>query len=115
VIGAGASYKIGWGQDFNHISMSSQGASLRSYLDINIKKSWFASGGFEYNYQQPFDHLHFPKLDNWQQSGLLGISKIISLKTKVFKKTKVQLLWDFLSYQQVPKAQPFKFRIGYSF
>jgi hypothetical protein len=115
VIGVGASYKIGWGKDFNHISMSSQGASLRSYLDINIKKSWFASGGFEYNYQQPFDHLHFPRLDSWQQSGLLGISKIISLKTKVFKKTKIQFLWDFLSYQQVPVAQPFKFRIGYNF
>ena len=115
VIGVGASYKIGWGQDFSHISMSSQGASLRSFLDIHLKKSFFASGGLEYNYQQPFYHLHFPKLTDWQESGLLGISKIISLKTKVFKKIKVQLLWDFLSYQQVPKAPPFKFRIGYSF
>ena len=51
----------------------------------------------------------------WQQSGLVGLSKILSLKTKVFKKTKLQLLWDFLCYEQVPRGQPIKFRIGYNF
>jgi hypothetical protein len=115
VIGVGASYKIGWGRDLSHIDMTSQGASLRSFLDVNLKKSFFATGGFEYNYQQPFSLADMPTLKNWQPSGLLGISKIISLKTKVFKSTKIQLLWDFLSYQQIPKAPPFKFRIGYSF
>jgi hypothetical protein len=53
--------------------------------------------------------------DSWQESGLLGISKIISVKSKLFKKTKVQLLWDFLSYQQLPRSQPLKFRVGYNF
>jgi hypothetical protein len=37
------------------------------------------------------------------------------MKTKVFKNTKLQFLWDFLSYYQVPAAQPFVFRLGYSF
>jgi hypothetical protein len=115
VIGVGASYKLGWGKDIQHISMSSQGASLRSFVDIRLKKSFFATGGFEYNYQQPFTLADMPKLRSWQQSGLLGISKVISLKTKVFKQTKLQLLWDFLSYQQTPRAQPLKFRIGYNF
>jgi len=115
VVGIGASYKIGWGKDLSHISFTGQGASLRSFIDINIKKSFFATGGFEYNYQQPFRLADMPKLSSWQPSGLVGISKIISLKTKVFKKTKVQLLWDFLSYQQAPQAPPFKFRVGYSF
>ena len=115
VIGIGASYKLGWGQDLSHISLTSQGMSLRSYLDINLKKSFYISGGFEYNYQQPFHLADMPPLKNWQPSGLIGISKIVSLKSKVLKKTKMQLLWDFLSYQQVPKAPALKFRIGYSF
>jgi hypothetical protein len=114
-LGIGASYKIGWGQDIGHIKTSGQGASLRSFADLRIKKSLFASGGFEYNYQQPFDPRHIPGLANWQQSGLLGLSKIIPLGTKILKTTKIQILWDFLSYQQIPRAQPFKFRIGYSF
>jgi hypothetical protein len=115
-VGLGASYKIGWGTDFDHIHVTSQGVGLRTYLDIHIKKSFYASGGFEYNYQQPFYSADiFHDISNWQQSGLIGISKIISLKTKVFKQTKFQLLWDFLSYQQVPKAQPLVFRVGYTF
>jgi hypothetical protein len=115
-LGLGASYKIGWGTDFNHIRVTSQGVGLRSYLDIQIKKSFYASGGFEYNYQQPFYSADiFHDISYWQQSGLIGMSKIISLKTKVFKQTKFQLLWDFLSYQQVPKAQPLVFRVGYTF
>lgn len=116
IIGVGASYKVGWGSDIHHISFSSQGVGLRSFLDARIKKTWFASGGFEYNYQQPFSSIKpLQDLSHWQQSGLIGVSKIISMKTRVFKNTKLQLLWDFLSYQQIPKTQPFVFRIGYSF
>jgi hypothetical protein len=112
----GASYKVGWGNDISHVNVSSQGAGMRSFLDIRLKKSFFASGGFEYNYQQPFYDLRTVKsLSNWQQSGLIGVSKIVSMKAKVFKKAKIQLLWDFLSYEQVPRAQPLKFRIGYNF
>lgn len=115
-IGIGASYKLGWGNDIRHVSVSSQGAGLRSFLDMKIKKSLYASGGFEYNYQQLFYSVQALKnLNNWQQSGLIGLSKMISVKTRVFKNTKVQLLWDFLSYQQVPKTQPLLFRIGYTF
>ncbi|HZE83538.1 MAG TPA: hypothetical protein VE035_04475 [Puia sp.] len=115
-VGIGASYKVGWGQDISHVNVSSQGAGLRSFLDIRLKKTFFASGGFEYNYQQPFYSLNTVRdLNEWQQSGLIGISKIISMKTKVFKNTKIQLLWDFLSYEQVPRTQALKFRLGYSF
>lgn len=115
-VGIGAGYKLGWGSDIQHIHITSQGASLRSFLDIQVKKSWFASGGFEYNYQRSVYSLHLLKdMQNWTPSGLIGVSKIMSMKTKVFKNTKLQLLWDFLSYEQVPKTQPFLFRIGYSF
>jgi hypothetical protein len=131
-IGIGGSYKMGWGQDIQHIALSSQGASLKSYLDMKLKGSFYASGGFEYNYQPlavsiansigtttttqaPPLSGRLPNFQSWQQSGLIGLSKIISVKTKFFKKTRLQLLWDFLSYEQVPKAQPIKFRVGYNF
>jgi hypothetical protein len=115
-IGVGASYKIGWGTDFQHISLSSQGAGVRSFIDIQAIKSFYVSGGFEYNYQPTNGFfLKINNLDNWTKSGLVGISKVVSMKTKVFKSTKIQFLWDFLSYYQMPRQQPFKFRIGYSF
>jgi len=115
-IGVGASYKIGWGKDIKHIAFTSEGLGVRSFLDINIKKSFFASGGFEYNYQKPFKKVQqLYAIDSWQKSGLVGITKIVSIKSKVFKKTKLQLLWDFLSYYQQPQTQPIKFRVGYNF
>ncbi len=115
VIGVGGSYKLGWGNGWNNIRLSHQGAALRSFLDYKIKGSFFASGGFEYNYQPAVDSANVHTPSAWTQSGLVGISKIVSLKSKVFKKTKLQLLWDFLSYQQVPRTQAIKFRVGYSF
>ncbi|OQP66427.1 hypothetical protein A3860_13120 [Niastella vici] len=121
-VGVGASYKMGWGQDIKHIAITHQGMGLRSYLDIKLKGSFFASGGFEYNYQpinadslSSTSSMHWDELSSWQQSGLIGISKIISIKSKFFKKTKLQLMWDFLSYQQIPRTQPVKFRVGYNF
>ena len=116
IAGIGASYKMGWGKNIQHISISSQGVGFRSFLDYKLKGSFFASAGFEYNYQQPFASLQtINELSKWQQSGLVGVSKIISIKSKFFKKTKLQLLWDFLSYEQVPRTQALKFRIGYQF
>jgi len=116
IIGIGASYKMGWGKDIKHIAVSSEGIGIRSFVEVKLKGSFHATGGFEYNYQQPFDNFdQVRSLGAWQQSGLMGISKIVSMKTKYFKKTKVQLLWDVLSYQQIPRTQPIKFRVGYSF
>jgi hypothetical protein len=120
--GLGASYKMGWGKDIKHIAITHQGMGLRSYLDIKLKGSFFASGGLEYNYQpinadslSSTNGMNWHEISSWQQSGLIGISKIISIKSKFFKKTKLQLMWDFLSYQQVPRTQPVKFRVGYNF
>ena len=116
VVGIGASYKLGWGNGIQHIAFSSQGVGLRSFLQIKIKGSFSASGGFEYNYTTPFvSFQQLKQLEYWTKSGLIGITKTVSLKNRVFKKTSVSLLWDFLSYQQLPKTQPFLFRIGYNF
>jgi len=115
VVGVGASYKVGWGNGIQHVALSSQGVGLRSFLEIKIKKSWSATGGIEYNYTTPFSSFQdLRAIEKWTKSGLLGISKQVSMKGRFFKQTKLQLLWDFLSYQQVPKTQPVLFRIGYS-
>lgn len=114
-LGIGASYKVGWGNDLRHMHFSSQGIGLRSFFDIQMSKKIYASGGFECNYQQPIvSGQQLMHLNNWQQSGLIGISKVIQMNTKLFKKTKLQLLWDFLSYRQIPRTQPLIFRVGYS-
>jgi hypothetical protein len=115
-IGIGVDYKAGWGKDIKHVNVTSEGVGFRGFLDIQLKTSFFATGGFEYNYQEPFTSLGIVRdIDNWQQSGLIGISKTVSLKSNLFKKSKLQLLWDFLSYRQVPRTQALKFRVGYSF
>jgi len=114
-VGLGMSYKQGWGNDFRHIHLTSEGIGLRSFFEYHLKKSFYATGGFEYNYQQPFNFLRMPKYDKTQRSGLIGISKMFNIKSKVFKKTNIELLWDFLSYQQIPRTQPLKFRAGYNF
>jgi hypothetical protein len=112
-IGVGASYNIGWGTDIAHINISSQGVGLRSFLDIKLKGSLWITGGFEMNYLTEFNDIK--ALNNysaWQQSGLIGLSR----KYKLGKQNcTMQLLWDFLSYQQVPRTSPIVFRTGYSF
>ncbi|HEY4061758.1 MAG TPA: hypothetical protein VGM30_07645 [Puia sp.] len=116
VTGVGASYKIGWGNGIQHVALSSQGVGLRSFIEIKIKSSFSATGGLEYNYTTPFTaYQQLKQLQYWTQSGLIGVTKTVSMKSRFFKKTKLQLLWDFLSYQQVPKTQAILFRVGYTF
>jgi hypothetical protein len=116
VVGIGASYAMGWGSSIRHVSITGQGVGLRSFLQIGIKNGFSATGGFEYNYTTQFTNLQqLRQLESWTRSGLIGLSKTVSTKSRVFKKTQVQLLWDFLSYQQVPKTQPLLFRLAYTF
>jgi len=122
VIGIGASYKIGLGKGWNNIKLSNEGIGLRSFIDWKIKETFWLSGGYEQNYKSRLNGVVLTspgagtrEVAAWQQSGLLGLSKTVSLKSKFLKKTKIQLLWDFLSYQQIPKTQPLLFRVGYCF
>ena len=80
---------------------------------MKLKGSFWISGGYGQNYQKAFAGIEqLKKLDAWQTSGLIGLSK----KYKIGKKTNnLQLLWGFMSYQQVPRRQPILFRIGYVF
>ena len=109
--GLGASYKMGWGSGgIKHIRISHEGVGLRSYVDIKAKGSIWISGGYEMNYLQVFSKYEQLKdLNRWQQSGLIGLTK----KYKVGKKeNNLQLLWDFLSYHQVPRSPALKLRVG---
>lgn len=117
-IGIGSSYKLGWGNSIREIHLTNQGIGLRSFLDIKLKGSFWITGGYEQNYLpklgEKLDALAIPSIrsNSWQESGLIGLTK----KYKIGKKTNnLQLLWDFLSYQQVPRTQAIKFRIGYTF
>lgn len=120
--GIGVSYKLGWGNGFRHISLSSQGIGLRSYIDIKspVKSKgiffgglWI-SGGFELNYFNSFRSLQdlHENIDVWQKSALLGLSK----KYKIGKKEgNMQILYDFLHNYETPPSQAIKFRLGYTF
>ena len=114
IISVGASYKMGWGKDIRHIAITSQGLGLRSSFQTRIKGSFSAYGGFEYNYQQiSYAVSQLRNLNYWTRSGLLGVSKQYRINSKL--KGNLELLWDVLSYWQIPRTQSFLFRIGYSF
>lgn len=116
VIGFGSSYKLGLGSGFNNIQLSHQGLGFRSFLDWKLKGSFWISGGYEQNYLATFRTMQ--ELNNrtvWKQSALLGMSKVVDTKSKFFKKTKAQLLYDFLWKQQLPQTQAVLFRVGYNF
>jgi hypothetical protein len=113
VIGIGGSYKLGLGRGWNDIKFTNEGIGLRSFIDYKIKGSLFVSGGYEQNYRNAFytiDQLR--NLSSWQSSGLLGLSKKYRISSKL--NGNVQLLWDFLSYSQVPRTQAILFRVGYN-
>lgn len=113
IIGVGADYSVGIGT-IQHISFSSQGVGLRSYLDWKIKKQIYITGGYEMNYNSAFKNIE--QLTNyhaWQRSALIGLTK----KYKISKKVKgnMQLLYDFFANTHVPVSQPVLFRLGYNF
>ena len=115
VIGVGASYKMGWGQDIRRVTITHEGVGLRSYVDIKLKGSFFISGGYEQNYRSRFENLQQLREtpSNWLSSGLVGLKKKYSLGKKY--KGNVQVLFDFLYRSHAPQTQPVLFRFGYSF
>jgi len=110
--GVGAGYILGMGS-IKHISFTSQGLSLRSYFDWKIKKQFYASGGYEANYNSAFKNIEQLKSYNaWQRSCLAGISK----KYKIGKKNgEMKILYDFFAQRHLPVSSPVLFRTGYSF
>jgi len=124
-IGIGTSYKMGMGENIQHIVITHQGIGLRTYIDLKfpfklpVKKgrgNWWITGGYERNYLAAIKKIDDLKDGSaWRASALLGISKTISFSSKPLKGTKLQLLYDFLSHYQTPRpGSPLVFRVGYS-
>ena len=113
VIGIGVNYKMGLGS-IQRIRITHQGLGFRGFVDWKLKRQFFVTGGFEMNYNTSFKKIEQLKnYSAWQQAGLVGLTKKISIKTKLAKGTKVQLLYDMLYRQHIPVSQPFVFRINY--
>jgi hypothetical protein len=113
IVGIGAGYLLGLGNGLSSIHLSSQGLTLRSFLDVKAKGSIWLTGGFEYSWYQAFSLLKdIPHLDVWQKSALIGVSKKYSIGKRGGS---LQLLYDLLYQHEVPQGQPFRFRIGFNF
>lgn len=115
IIGIGLAYKIGIAHRSGKFNITQQGLGLRSFIDWQLKGGLWITGGYEKNYRPDLRQLSLAGSNGWQQSGLIGLSKQIPVQSTFLKHTKVQLLWDFLSYKQTPRSQPVLFRIGYGF
>jgi len=115
-VGIGAAYKLGLGKSIEHLSLSHQGVSLRSFIDWKVKNGLSITGGYEMNLIDAIRKIdQLKNMSAWQQSGLVGLTKTIVNGPGILKSTKLQILWDFLSYQQIPRAQALVFRVGYGF
>lgn len=112
-VGIGGSYKMGWGKDIRHISISHQGVGVRSFVDYKIKGNFWLSGGGEFNYRIKLNRFEvLQDYSAWQRSALLGVSKKYKVSNKL--KGNAQVMYDFLWREQVPRTQPVIFRVGYN-
>jgi hypothetical protein len=113
VIGIGMAGSVGWGKSIKHIIVSYEGIGARSFIEWKLKGTFWMAGGYEINYQPSFTRIEqLNALNKYQQSGLIGISRKYNVGKKM--KGNMNLLWDYLSYNQTPRTQPLIFRFGYS-
>ena len=112
-VGIGGSYLLGLGYPLKDMHLSNQGVGIRSFVDVKAKGSIWITGGFDYNYMQQFTSLqNIPHIDVWQKSALIGLTK----KYRIGKReNNLQLLYDLLAGSEVPRGQPFVFRLGWGF
>lgn len=114
IVGVGLAYKAGLGKSWSQVAISHQGLGLRSFIDYRMKGSFYLTGGYEQNYLSQFNRIdQLKEYAQWQVSGVLGLSKKYQLRKKL--KGEIKLLWDFMSYAQVPQTQPILVRVGYAF
>ena len=94
--GIGGSYKIGWGQSINHVKLSSQGASIRSFLDFQLRKTYYLSGGYELNYQQAFTSFsQISSVTDWSKIRSGGPFQDRIAEQQIFQEDKVATTLGF--------------------
>ncbi len=114
IMGVAVSYKVGLGS-IRAIHLTHEGVGIRSFLEWKLKKQFFISGGYELNHNTQFQNIaQLKNVNMWQNAALLGLTKKTKIKTKFFKSTNFQILFDFLSQRHIPASQPVLFRVGYS-
>lgn len=121
-VGIGGGWKLGMGKDINHIRITYEGISMRSFMEYAVWRGISIRGGWERTFlmkQINTEHLtELKKSSNWQQSALLGISKkmAIPLKVPMLKKKSasgnMQLLYDFLHDSHNPATPALQLRVG---
>ncbi|MBS0030283.1 hypothetical protein ACTJJ0_23785 [Chitinophaga sp. 22321] len=111
VAGIGAAYQLGLGKGINELKLSNQGVGLRTFFDMKLKNTFWLSAAAEENYMHEFSKIEeIRHLQHWQKSALIGIMK----KTKIGKQTNsIQVLFDVLASQQVPRGQLLKIRLAH--
>jgi len=115
LVGVGLSYVAGFG-NIQRVQISHQGIGLRSFINSKLKKEFYITGGYEWNFNPAITEIRTPNREaykKWSTAALLGITKKLSIKTKLVKGTTLQFLYDFLHNQHLPVSQPFVFRVGY--
>jgi len=110
--GVGTAFRMGWGQRMEKIRISSEGLSLRSFVHYALPRGFLLAGGYEQVYRMPLPVATAGLVSGWRPSGLIGVGKQYRIGGGKVQGD-VRMLWDFLSYQQAPRTQPFVFRFGY--
>ncbi len=112
--GVAVAYKAGLGTGWNNIRLSHQGLGFRTYVELKAKGSFWLYGGAEMNYREEIRRVDVLKnYSAYQKSGLVGISKKYRINKRL--SGNMQLLYDFLYAQQIPRGSPLLFRVGYAF
>ena len=70
VFSVGGSYKLGLGQGWDKIKLSSQGISLRSNIDWKIKGNFFVAGGYELNHFYNINETAVYQNGFWEKAAL---------------------------------------------
>ncbi len=120
--GTGTAFKLGMGNGINDIRFTFQGLGLRSFVEGKLPtllpvvgENLYLSANYEFNYLPTVNQaiaLSNLKINwnNWQPSGLIGLTK----KIKAGKKTlRTQILYNLNYKQQIPLTSPIFFRVGW--
>lgn len=113
--GLAASYRLGFSERINKLSISHQGFGIRSFLDWQFPRNFYASGGFEVNYfpglrsniQITGEHMNL-----WQTSLLMGATKRYSIGKR---KGAIQVYLDIKSLERQSFRSPILVRNAFFF
>jgi len=113
IAGLGIALRMGWGNKIDKIRVSSEGMSLRSFVQYKLPKNMLLVGGYERVFISSLISGGVQIPANWRPAGLVGVGKQVRLGTVGKGRCDIRVLWDFLSYKQAAKPMPIVFRFNY--